>query len=154
MPATRWKPNVTVAAVIERDGRFLLVEERSGGRLLLNQPAGHLEARESLCDAIRREVREETGYGFEPRALVGIFRYPSPERSVTYLRFCFAGHATATPQAPIPDTAIAGLVWLDADELAAARERHRSPLVWRAVAEYRAGRRCDLGLLHDVSPGS
>ena len=88
-----WRPSVTVAAVIERGGRFLLVEERIDGRLVLNQPAGHLDPGESLIAACRREVLEETAHAFEPRALVGVYRWHYAAKDVTFLRFCFAGEA-------------------------------------------------------------
>src|SRR6185369_15245208 len=86
-----WKPAVTVAAVIERGGKFLLVEERIDGRLVLNQPAGHLDPGESLITACRREVLEETAHDFEPRALVGVYRWHYAPKDVTFLRFCFSG---------------------------------------------------------------
>src|SRR5574343_794623 len=86
-----WKPHVTVAAVVQRDGKFLLVEEETDAGLAFNQPAGHLEAGESLLEAVVREVREETAYDFRPRSLVGIYQWPHPEKGITYLRFAFAG---------------------------------------------------------------
>ena len=87
----QWKPNVTVAAVAMRDGRFLVVEENSNGRIVINQPAGHLEKDETLMDAVRREVMEETAWKFEPEYIVGLYMYTNHREEITYLRVCFAG---------------------------------------------------------------
>ncbi|MEO1767838.1 NUDIX hydrolase [Thiobacter aerophilum] len=142
-----WKPHVTVAAVVEQDGRFLLVEEEAGGQLVLNQPAGHWEQDESLIQGVVRETLEETGYDFQPSALVGIYRWPHPRKEVTYLRFAFAGHITGFhPERPL-DTGIQRPLWLTPTELMAEAARHRSPLVARCVADYLAGRRYPLELL-------
>ena len=142
-----WKPSVTVAAVIERGGRFLFVEERIEGRLVLNQPAGHLDPGESLVAACRREVLEETAHGFEPRALVGIYRWHYAAKDVTFLRFCFAGEVSdADPDRKL-DKEIVRLHWLTAAELAARRPEHRSPLVAKCVTDFLAGRRYPLDLL-------
>lgn len=150
MATERWKPNVTVAAVAERDGRFLFVEETIGGRRVLNQPAGHLDEGESLLDAVVRETREETAWRFTPACLVGIYRYSNPWDPATYLRFCFAGTVSGhDPDAPL-DTAIVGTVWLTAAELAACPARHRTLMVERCVADYLAGRRHPLDLLADI----
>ena len=146
----RWCPHVSVAAVTERDGRFLLVEERKGDRLVLNQPAGHLEAGESLLDAVVRETREETGGHFVPQALVGIYRWSLPADPATvYVRFAFCGRLTGGHDVPdaVLDADIERTLWLTADELRAQAARHRSPLVWRCVADYLAGRRYPLDLL-------
>jgi 8-oxo-dGTP pyrophosphatase MutT (NUDIX family) len=134
-----WKPSTTVAAVVERDGRFLLVEEVIDGRQVLNQPAGHLEPGESLAAACRREVLEETAHRFEPTALVGIYRWVYPPKNVTFLRFCFRGRIEAVEERPL-DPQIQALHWLSRDELHARREAHRSPLVQRCVDDYLAGR--------------
>jgi 8-oxo-dGTP pyrophosphatase MutT (NUDIX family) len=134
-----WKPSATVAAVLERDGRFLLVEERVEGRLVLNQPAGHLDPGESLVAACRREVLEETAHRFAPSALVGIYRWHYAAADVTFLRFCFRGRIEGTAERPL-DREIVRLHWLTREELAACREAHRSPLVQRCVDDYLAGR--------------
>ena len=142
-----WKPSVTVAAVIERGGRFLFVEERIDGRLVLNQPAGHLDPGESLIAACRREVLEETAHAFEPRALVGIYRWHYAAKDVTFLRFCFAGDAGEADSERKLDKEIVRLHWLTPAELEARKSQHRSPLVAQCVADFLAGRRFPLALL-------
>ena len=141
-----WKPSVTVAAVIERGGRFLLVEERIDGRLVLNQPAGHLDPGESLVTACRREVLEETAHDFEPRALIGVYRWHYAPKDVTFLRFCFAGDAGAFHKDRSLDEGIVAAHWLTPAELAARKGDHRSPLVAKCVADFLAGRRYSLDL--------
>lgn len=140
---TAWRPSATVAAVIERDGRFLLVEERIEGRLVLNQPAGHLDPGESLIEACRREVLEETAHRFAPAALVGIYRWHYAARDVTFLRFCFTGRIEGIEQRAL-DREIVRLHWLTPEELFARRAEHRSPLVQRCVDDFRDGRRFPL----------
>ena len=142
-----WRPSVTVAAVIERGGRFLFVEERIDGRLVLNQPAGHLDPGESLVAACRREVLEETAHAFEPRALVGVYRWHYAAKDLTFLRFCFAGDAGEADAQRQLDKEIVSLHWLTPAELAARRSEHRSPLVAKCVADFLAGRRFPLELL-------
>ncbi|MES3022588.1 MAG: NUDIX hydrolase [Pseudomonadota bacterium] len=146
-----WRPSVTVAAIIERDGRFLLVEEETSDGVRLNQPAGHLDPHESLEQAVVREVLEETAHDFVPHALVGMYmsRYRSPRRAsdVTYLRFTFCGAAGAEHEQPL-DEGIIRTLWLSYDELVATRERHRSPLVLTCVDDYLAGKRAPLALIH------
>src|SRR4051812_41605979 len=141
-----WKPSVTVAAVIERGGRFLFVEERIDGRLVLNQPAGHLDPDESLVAACRREVLEETAHDFEPRALVGVYRWHYAPKDVTFLRFCFAGDAGAFHKNRQLDEGIVAAHWLTPGELEARKSDHRSPLVAKCVADFLAGRRYPLDL--------
>lgn len=144
-----WKPNVTVAAVVECDGRFLLVEEETANGLALNQPAGHLEEGESLLQAVTRETLEETGWGFTPQALLGIYRWRSP-RGVTYLRFAFVGRLDAHDATRKLDTGIVRTLWLSPGEIEVQRARHRSPQVQHCVEDYLAGARYPLALLHDV----
>lgn len=146
-----WKPNVTVAAVIEREGRFLLVEETSGGRLVLNQPAGHLEEGESLLHAVRRETREETGWRFHPDALLGIYRWRKGG-DVTYLRFAFLGRVDEHDPALPLDDGIVRALWLTPDEIRREHARHRSPQVQRCVDDFLAGRRYPLDILADFAP--
>jgi 8-oxo-dGTP pyrophosphatase MutT (NUDIX family) len=141
-----WKPSVTVAAVIERDGRFLFVEERIDGRLVLNQPAGHLDPGESLAAACRREVLEETAHRFEPEGLVGVYRWHYAAKDVTFLRFCFTGKILGQEQRQL-DKEIVRLHWLTPDELQKRKAEHRSPLVQRCVDDFLAGRRFPLELL-------
>jgi 8-oxo-dGTP pyrophosphatase MutT (NUDIX family) len=143
---TRWSPSTTVAAVVERDGRFLLVEEPIDGRLVLNQPAGHLDPAESLVAACRREVLEETAHRFEPTALVGIYRWHYAAADVTFLRFCFRGRIEGVEARPI-DRQIMALHWLSREELFERRAAHRSPLVQRCVDDWLAGRSFALDVL-------
>jgi 8-oxo-dGTP pyrophosphatase MutT (NUDIX family) len=140
-----WKPSVTVAAVIERDGRFLLVEERIDGRLVLNQPAGHLDPGESLVAACRREVMEETAHQFEPAGLVGVYRWHYAPKEVTFLRFCFFGSPGNEEKRPL-DKEIVRVHWLTPAELKKRAGEHRSPLVQKCVDDYLAGRRFPLGV--------
>lgn len=142
-----WKPNVTVAAVIERDGKFLLVEEETDDGIRFNQPAGHLECGESLLDAVVRETREETRYDFVPQALVGIYNWRHPVKDLTYLRFAFAGEVTGCDPERELDEGIIAPRWLSPDEIRASSERHRSPLILRCVEDWLAGRRYPLDLL-------
>jgi 8-oxo-dGTP pyrophosphatase MutT (NUDIX family) len=145
---TVWKPNVTVAAVVERDGRFLLVEEETARGRLFNQPAGHLEPGESLLAAVAREALEETAYAFKPTALLGVYQYPSAAEGVTYLRFAFTGEITGHNPARRLDTGIVRATWLAPDEIRHDAARHRSPLVMRCIDDYLAGRRYPLDVLH------
>ena len=147
-----WKPSVTVAAVIERDGRFLLVEERSEGRLVLNQPAGHLDPGESLLAACSREVLEETAHRFEPGALVGIYRWHYAPQDVTFLRFCFKGKVVSADSSRKLDKEIVRLHWLTFEELRARRSDHRSPLVQKCVEDFLAGRSFPLAVFSEQFP--
>ncbi|AOY01568.1 NUDIX hydrolase [Jeongeupia sp. USM3] len=145
-----WKPNATVAAVIERDGRFLLVEERILGQRKLNQPAGHVEQGESIVAAAVRETLEETAHHFVPEALVGVYQWSPPERpELTYLRFAFTGRLTGHEPARALDDGIEAAVWLSRDEIVARADEHRSPLILACIDDYLAGRRYPLGLLRD-----
>lgn len=147
----RWKPNVTVAAVIERQGRFLLVEEHTAEGLRLNTPAGHLDPGESLPAACRREVLEETAYDFEPTALVGIYLHrtaPDAPQDITYLRFCFCGTLGAHHARQPLDQGIVRALWLSPQEIRASRALHRSALVQQSIDDYLAGQRSALDLLH------
>ena len=149
------RPSITVAAVIGRGGRFLLVEEEDEGRIVFNQPAGHLEQHESLVEGCRREVLEESAWHFRPSELVGIYRWSKPRRAadaeVSYLRFAFCGELGEHEPERKLDAGIVRAVWLDIDEIRASRERHRSPLVLRCVEDYLAGRRYALELLTDYA---
>jgi 8-oxo-dGTP pyrophosphatase MutT (NUDIX family) len=142
-----WKPNVTVAAVCEQDGKFLLVEEETDAGLRLNQPAGHLEQGEALVDAVVRETLEETAYSFKPEFLVGIYSWQHTVKGITFLRFTFAGHVHAHDAARKLDTGIARALWLSEDEIRREMPRHRTPLLLRCIDDYRAGRRYPLDLL-------
>ena len=142
-----WKPNVTVAAVVERDGRFLVVEEETDDGLRFNQPAGHLEKGEALVAAAAREALEETAHHFWPEFLVGIYQWPKPGSDITYLRFAFGGSVEGFEPERRLDDGIVRAVWLSLDELRATRERHRSPLILQCCEDYLAGRRYPLDLL-------
>jgi len=142
-----WTPRVTVAAVIEQHGRFLLVEEETEKGLGLNQPAGHLDEHESLLEGVARETLEETGYDFRPEALVGVYLWHAPEKELTYLRFAFSGTVLGhDPTRPL-DTGIVRALWLTPEEIAGEARRHRSPLVQRCIDDYRSARRYSLELL-------
>lgn len=149
----RWKPNVTVAAVIERDGRFLLVEEHTREGLRLNNPAGHLDPGESLQQGIEREVLEETACPFVPQALVGIylarFHHRADQLDVTYLRFTFTGTVGEPEPGRALDKGIVRRVWLTADEVRASVEQHRSPLVLRCIEDHLDGLRYPLESLQN-----
>lgn len=147
----RWSPSVTVAAIIERDGRYLLVEEHTPEGLMLNNPAGHLDPGESLLHAVAREALEETARVFTPEALVGVylsrFRRPATHEDVTFLRFTFCGTVGEPEADRALDTGIVRTLWMDWGELKASKARHRGPLVLRSISDYRAGVRHPLGLL-------
>ena len=142
-----WKPNVTVAAVVQRDGKFLLVEEETETGLAFNQPAGHLEEGESLVDAVVREALEETAYHFKPTHLVGIYNWKHPAKEVTYLRFAFAGELRGWEADRKLDEGIVGARWLTLDEVKATQARHRSPLILRCIEDHLAGKCYPLDLL-------
>jgi ADP-ribose pyrophosphatase YjhB (NUDIX family) len=147
-----WKPHVVVAAVIEEDGKFLLVEEKTNEGLRFNQPAGHLEDGESLVDAVRREVFEETAHHFEPEGLLGVYRWRHPQGH-TYLRFAFTGRVTGyDPTSPL-DAGILRAVWMTPEEIRATASRHRSPLLARCVQDYLAGKSYPLDMLSDLTTG-
>lgn len=144
-----WKPNVTVAAVIEQAGQFLLVEEHTAQGIRVNQPAGHLEPGESLLNAVVRETLEESAYHFQPEFLIGIYRWHASESATTYLRFAFGGQIL-THEANRPlDEGIIQALWLTPAEIHVSQTRHRSPLILRCVEDYLAGNRYPLELLVD-----
>lgn len=148
-----WAPHVTVAAVIEDGDRYLLVEEDLGREhTIYNQPAGHLDPDESLIQAVIRETLEETAHHFEPEAVVGVYRWTTPDGATTYLRVCFTGRLTGHEPDRSLDTGIVAPRWLQLDEIRALFEagRLRSPLVLRCVEDLRAGQRFPLGLLTDM----
>jgi 8-oxo-dGTP pyrophosphatase MutT (NUDIX family) len=144
---SRWRPSVTVAAVIERGGKLLFVEEEANGRRVLNQPAGHLDPGESLVQAVAREVLEETAHRFTPTGLVGIYRWRYDNEDVTFLRFAFHGRVDGVEEGRPLDKEIVAAVWLPRAELAARRAEHRSPLVQQCVDDYLAGRSFPLEVL-------
>jgi|APCry1669191860_1035381.scaffolds.fasta_scaffold00083_6 8-oxo-dGTP pyrophosphatase MutT (NUDIX family) len=142
------RPRVTVAAIVERDGRFLFVEERDNqGQLVINQPAGHLEVGESLIEAVIREAVEETAWHVEPTSLVGVYVWGKADRSVTYLRVAVAADAILEAQGQALDEGIERVLWLTRAELLARQAQHRSPLVLQCVDDYLAGARHSLDIL-------
>lgn len=142
-----WKPHVTVAAVIEKDGHFLLVEETTARGPAFNQPAGHLEEGEDLISAVKREVLEETAWEFEPEALIATQLWRRKPDAPSFVRFCFSGRAgNHNPQQPLDD-GIIGTHWLSRNEIYAKRQQLRSPLVLTTVDEYLKGHRYPLTLL-------
>lgn len=138
MTSTRWKPAATVAAIVERDGRFLMIEEETPEGLRWNQPAGHLEPGESLLDAVVREVREESAHDFAALGLMGV--YLAPAAHETYLRFAFVGTVGQALDLPL-DEPIRRVFWADAHTLYANRKRIRSPQVLACVNDYWRARR-------------
>ena len=153
---TRWKPSVTVAAIIERGGRFLLVEEHTPEGLKLNNPAGHLDPGESPADGCAREALEETTHRFTPTALVGVylsrFQRAATGEDITYLRFAFCGELGDVVPGRALDHGIERTLWMTPDEVRASAARHRSPLLLRCMEDYLAGRRLPLSAVY-TDPG-
>jgi len=149
---TRWKPSVTVAAIIEREGRYLLVEEHTPDGLRLNNPAGHLDPGESPEQGVSRETLEETAHGFTPTALVGVylarFQRPVTGEDITYLRFAFCGDLGHFDPSRALDEGIVRTLWMTPQELRDSAERHRSPLVLRCIEDHLSGRRFALDLVN------
>ncbi|MEE5055998.1 NUDIX hydrolase [Pseudomonas alliivorans] len=144
-----WQAHVTVATIVEDQGRFLFVEEIKGGRKVLNQPAGHLDPNESLQRAAVRETLEETGWDVELTSVVGIYLYTAPSNGVTYQRICFAAKALRHHPDYTLDDGIVGPIWLTRDQLLGEQDRWRSELVLRCVDDYLNGERFSLELLRD-----
>lgn len=145
-----WKPNTTVAAVIEQDKKFLLVEEETAEGIRLNQPAGHLEDGESLLAAVIRETHEETAYRFEPQHLLGIYHWRHPGKDLTYLRFAFTGNASGPDSDRRLDDGIIRAVWMTLDQIRNTQNIHRSPQVLACVEHYLAGQRFPLSVIHHL----
>ena len=152
MPNMRWAPSVTVAAIIEDAGRYLLVEEHTPEGLRLNNPAGHLEPGESLIQGVLREALEETARQFQPEALLGVylsrFLRPATGEDVTYLRFAFCGRVGAELPGRRLDSGIVRTLWLTPAEMREQAERMRSPLVLANLEDHLAGRRHPIATLH------
>ena len=145
-----WTPHATVAALIERDDRYLMVREHTRHGIRLNQPAGHWEAGETLLDAVKREVLEESGFEFTPTALLGIYISDKDDASVTYLRLTFVGNVGDAPIHNELDEGIIEAVWLTFDDIMAQQDIHRNPIVAQCLSDYVAGQRLDLALVKDL----
>lgn len=146
------RPELTVAAVIERDGRFMFVEERIRGQLLINQPAGHVEPGETLLDAVCRETIEETAWTFQPESMLGVYRWSRGAGQRTFLRVAFSGTCDHHDPHRALDTGIERVIWLSRNELCARTPQLRSPMVLRAVDDYLAGIRYPRDLIRDIEP--
>jgi 8-oxo-dGTP pyrophosphatase MutT (NUDIX family) len=142
-----WSPHVVVACVVERDGRFLMVEERINGTLMLNQPAGHWEHGETLVEGAVRETLEESGWDVRPTHLLGLYHYDPPGLGYGFLRVAFVAEALREHVGRELDHGIERVLWLSRDELVATRARHRGPMVVSCVDDYLAGRRLPLELI-------
>lgn len=148
----RWKPNVTVAAIVECDQKFLFVEENVSNHIVFNQPAGHLEKDESFIDAVKREVLEETAWEFTPQSIVGIYMYPNQHNDTTYLRFCFSGTCNNHHSDQTLDDGIIQAVWLNREDIKKNKDKMRSPMVSQCINDYLSAKSYPLELLnHYVS---
>lgn len=149
-----WKPHATVAAIAERDGKFLIVEEMIDGQLVYNQPAGHLDSGESLIEAVIRETFEETAWTFQPEALVGIQLWRHPVHSESYLRFSFCGSCYDHNKNHVLDDGVEQALWLSRDELMDKNHKLRSPMVLRSIDDYLEGRRYSMDILEYIASDS
>lgn len=145
----RWTPHATVATIVERDGRFLLVEELCAGELVINQPAGHLEENESFINAVRRETLEETGWHVNPSYFLGLYVYKAPANGVTYHRACFIADPVTHDAERELDDGIQRALWLTRDEIVERSHMLRSKLVLECIDDYLAGTRYPLSLIHE-----
>ena len=147
---TVWKPHTTVAAICELDGKYLLVRENAAGRVVYNQPAGHLDPGETLVEAVIRETMEETRYPFTPRSLQGIYRYrPHPQSDKTYLRFLFRGDVGDRIEGELDQDIIAA-EWLSYEQVISCRAQHRSPMVMQCIDDFRNGPGYPLDVISQV----
>lgn len=145
-----WPPQLTVAAIIHRHDKFLIVEEHANGRIVLNQPAGHVEPGEKIVTAVKRETLEETAWQFQPEALIGIYLFTVPETGVTYQRFCFTGYISEHDANRKLDNGIIQTHWLTRHELVQQKEKLRSPMVLRSIDDFLANKRFPLNLINDL----
>lgn len=146
-----WTPRVTVAAIAERDYKFLCVQESIVGKQVINQPAGHLEQGESLIEAVIRETLEETGWLVEPRFVVGIYLWQHPRKNLTFLRATFDCECIQFENDAVIDPDIDEVVWMSAQQLRASQQYLRSPLVLTCVEDYLKGKRFSLDVFNSVA---
>lgn len=144
-----WPPHITVACIVEKDNKFLMVEETSNGKIVYNQPAGHLEPGETLKEAAIREAFEETGWHIEPTHVLGVSKYASPHNGVIYYRTSFIANAVKHDANTQLDEGIIQAVWLSLEELEAQTDKLRSPLVLKNIKQYLAGERYPLSMIAD-----
>ena len=142
-----WKPNVTVASIVELDGKFLMVEEESPNGPVLNQPAGHLELDESMEDAVVRETLEETGYSFTPEAIVGSYLWHNGGNETTYYRTTYVGTVCDVTIATELDEGIIRALWMTHTEILANKDRLRSPVILESLDDYLLGKNYPLDLI-------
>jgi len=142
-------PHITVATIVEQQGKFLLVEEKVGDQIVLNQPAGHVEIGEHALEAACRETMEETGWQVELTHLVGVYFYTAPHNQVTYLRLCFAAKPLAKNENAVLDKEIIQPLWLTVDELLQRQTQLRSPLVLKCIEDYMDGQCYPLTAVYD-----
>ena len=145
-----WHPHLTVAAILETNQQYLLVEERVDGQLVINQPAGHVEDNESLLQAVIRETHEETAWHFEPTHLIGVYHWQHPHNKQTFIRFCFSGVLLNQDHGASLDPDIEQAIWLSYEDVVKRQPQHRSPLVLNCINDYRAGHRHTLELIHTL----
>ena len=146
-----WKPHTTVAAIIERDNKFLMVEELVSNERVFNQPAGHLDPDESLIDAVIRETLEETAWNFTPEAITGIYLWKHPDNGKSFLRVAFCGICDNHQPKLALDDGIIQAVWMSRDELTQQQQQLRSPMVINCIDDYKAGKRFPMGMLVNVT---
>jgi len=142
-----WKPNVTVASIVELDGKFLMVEEESPSGPVLNQPAGHLELNESMEGAVVRETLEETGYRFTPEAIVGSYLWHNGDNETTYYRTTYLGTVCDKAIATELDEGIIRALWMTHDEVLANKDRLRSPVILESLNDYLMGKKYPLDII-------
>jgi 8-oxo-dGTP pyrophosphatase MutT (NUDIX family) len=142
-----WKTHVTVAAIVHESNRFLMVQEHASGRLVINQPAGHLDPGESLVDAVVRETLEETAWRFQPEFLLGVYQFEQPDRQRCYLRFAFCGSVSSHNPGQALDDGIVEALWLSRGQLLNRSHQLRSPMVLQCVDDYLGGKRYPLEML-------
>lgn len=144
----QWKPNVTVAAIAQREDKFLIVEEDADDHIVFNQPAGHLEKGETLIEAVKREVLEETAWDFQPEAVIGLYLYPDPHMDITYLRVCFYGICTQHYPDRKLDNGILRAIWMNKEELESQKDKMRSTMVLGCIDDFLSGKRYPLDILN------